>query len=171
MCRSTGVTSMRAPFAARLRVGPLLVLAGVLLVSACQSGSDGAGGRTEPAAGALTVPPDSPAVAASAAQDTTHALTSPPAPAMSDKFDAPLRMKLREVEAAGSDDAVVSVFVELPGAPTAEQRTALEQAGLDVQTVAGRVVTARGTSAAVHRVASLDFVTSVSLSQTRPPLR
>lgn len=86
---------------------------------------------------------------------------------MSDKFDAPLRLQLRQIEEAGSG-ARVRVLVEAGDALTAAQRGRLEEVGLTVQTVAGHIVTGEGTPEAIRQVATLDFVTSLSLSRTRP---
>ena len=81
------------------------------------------------------------------------------------KFDAPLRQAL-----AREGGTALQVLIELPAAPSDSQRSALERAGLDRHSVVGRIVTATGSPDAIRRVASFDFVRSLSLSRERPPL-
>lgn len=89
--------------------------------------------------------------------------------AVDEKFDAALRHRL-----AGTPDAAgerpIQVLVELASGDEAAQRAALEAAGVRLITVAGRVATAEGSAAALRRAAALDFVRSLSLSQTNRPL-
>ncbi len=94
------------------------------------------------------------------------AACAPTRPAPAGHVDADLRAQFDE---AGPDTAV-DVLVELtPDAP-ADARARLEGMGLEVRSVAGRVVVARGSRGAVERAAALPWVASVSRSYERPPL-
>lgn len=83
---------------------------------------------------------------------------------------APMDPALRQHLATVADDTPVDVFVGLgTHAPDAARRD-LEAAGLEVRLVAGSVAVVRGVRAAVQRAAALPWVTSLELSQERPPL-
>lgn len=86
---------------------------------------------------------------------------------MDAKFDAPLRLKIHELEQSGSRDSL-DCFIRLDGYPAAEKQAALRKAGLRILTTLRTIITVRGTSGALRRAASHDFVKQISLSQTRP---
>lgn len=65
----------------------------------------------------------------------------------------------RLATSAGTD--VLGVELRLDGELTSHRRAALEALGLSIGTVAGSVLTCRGTVEAVRTLAGLDFVVSV----------
>lgn len=83
---------------------------------------------------------------------------------------APMEPALRQHLATVADDTPVDVFVGLGATAPDVARRDLEAAGVEVRLVAGDVAVVRGVRAAVRRVAALPWVTSLELSQERPPL-
>lgn len=67
-------------------------------------------------------------------------------------------------------EAPVDVLVGLAEGAPARAAEALGDVGLEVRTVAGDVVIARGSGDAIRRAAALSWVERVALSQERPPL-
>jgi hypothetical protein len=86
------------------------------------------------------------------------------------KFDAPLRMKFREIKQA-KVDAPLKCLVKLNGSFDEKKKEILKEAGISVLTVLKEIITIEGQPDAIRQVASYDFVHSISLSQTRYPLK
>lgn len=84
------------------------------------------------------------------------------------KLDASLRMKLREARQADSD-SLIQCLVKLNGAFDAEKKKVLHDSGITILTVVKEIITIAGDPDAVRKMATLDFVHSISLSQTRVP--
>ncbi len=80
-------------------------------------------------------------------------------------MDADLRRHLATVD----DDTPVEVLVGIGTLAPDEARRGLEAAGVEVRTVAGGVVVARGVRAAIERAAALPWVRQIDLSQERLP--
>jgi hypothetical protein len=89
---------------------------------------------------------------------------------VSNKLDAPLRVKLQDAERAQAD-TLLQCLVEVKGQYDEQIKQQLEAAGLRVSTVVNAIATAEGTPEAIRRAASFDFVRRISLSQTRKPLQ
>lgn len=85
------------------------------------------------------------------------------------KFDAPLRMKLEEVNQA-QESTILKCFIKCEGSIDGVKRKVLEEAGIRILTVAKDIATVEGTFAAIRQAAGYNFVRSISLSQTRYPL-
>ncbi len=86
------------------------------------------------------------------------------------KFDAPLRMKLREVKQARANGPL-KCLVKLNGPFDENKRKILKEAGINILTVLKEIIAIEGQSDAIRRAASYDFVHSISLSKTRYPLQ
>lgn len=79
------------------------------------------------------------------------------------KFDAPLRQKL----AAASADEPISCLVKLTAAPTEAHRLAIDETGVDILSEIQEIITVQGPPEAIRRLAGLDFIQSIALSQRR----
>ena len=88
--------------------------------------------------------------------------------AFESKCDAPLRDRVTTVLQAGQDD-VLDVLGKTAGPIDDSRRVRLAGAGAELGTVTGELFTARVSAASVARVAAIDFVTSLQLSQVREP--
>jgi len=86
------------------------------------------------------------------------------------KFDAHLRMKLGEMEHARQDTSL-PCLLQCDGVVDEQKKQQLETAGLRVMTVVDEIATVEGSPDAIRRAAKYDFVRSISLSRTRPPLQ
>jgi hypothetical protein len=84
------------------------------------------------------------------------------------KFDAPLRMKLNELKQV-KVAAPLKCLVKLNGSFDEKKNKMLDETGIDVLTVLNEIITIEGQPDAIRRVATYDFVHSISLSQTRYP--
>ncbi len=84
------------------------------------------------------------------------------------KLDAPLRMKLKEAGQSGAG-ASVQCLLKLKGALDESKKKVLNQTGITILSVLGEIITIEGDPEAIREVATLDFVHSMSLSQTRMP--
>ncbi|GAB4369811.1 MAG: hypothetical protein Kow0042_11700 [Calditrichia bacterium] len=85
------------------------------------------------------------------------------------KFDAPLKQKLAEIEKQESGE-VVQVFVKCSRSIDEDMRSALEKTGVTVESVLGDVFTGSGSAKQIRRLSKLDFVTQINLSTTSKPL-
>ena len=94
------------------------------------------------------------------------ALAACAAPAHDAGLDPALRRHLATVGPEVRVDVLLGLSEKAP--PTAA--AALAEVGLEVRTVAGDVVVARGTAVAIRRAAALPWVVRVARSQDRPPL-
>lgn len=81
------------------------------------------------------------------------------------KLDAGLRTELDQMD----DDAVVECLVGLAADAPDDAHTQLEDAGLQVRTVAGDVVTVNGTAEAVRRATRFAWVVRIEPSRVRMP--
>lgn len=86
------------------------------------------------------------------------------------KFDAALRLKLREME-WGKEEALLKCFIQLDKPIDQSKKQRLEAAGLRVLTSVKEIAAVEGKPDAIRRAANYDFVRSISLSQARPPLQ
>ncbi len=75
--------------------------------------------------------------------------------------------RLREL-AAARPDTIVGVLVRTSVPPDSAQRASLEEAGLDVGTVVGTIVTGRLVARAAAAVGRLPFVLRVELARRIP---
>ena len=82
------------------------------------------------------------------------------------KMDAPLRMTLNEATKAASIDPI-ACLVKLSGTLDAEKRAILSRTGITKLTVVNDIASIEGTPEAIRKIAMLDFVQSISLSQVR----
>ena len=88
---------------------------------------------------------------------------------METKFDAPLRQKMAAL--ADRDEGEDLLVLGKCAAPIdGLMRQSLVDAGADVRSMKGDIFTARVSSDDVYRVAALEFVTQLQLSQTSKPL-
>jgi hypothetical protein len=90
--------------------------------------------------------------------------TTQPPTDVDDKLHPDLKAAIERAEQG--DDEVATRFAVLVRSRHDPERRRLEEAGLTVETVAGRIVTAVGTTVAIRRAAALESVESISLSQT-----
>ena len=84
------------------------------------------------------------------------------------KFDAPLRIKLEEAR-QGDDASPVPCLVKLEGALDDALRQRLDNTGINVLSALNEILIVEGSPEAIHNMARLDFVKSISLSQTSNP--
>ncbi|ACF12706.1 hypothetical protein Ctha_0235 [Chloroherpeton thalassium ATCC 35110] len=82
----------------------------------------------------------------------------------SDKFDAPLRIKLRELKKNEAKETL-RVLVKCSSKISDEMKTALEKTGLKIGTIAGNICTTSGNIHVIEHLQALQFVQRVSLSQ------
>ena len=82
------------------------------------------------------------------------------------KMDAPLRMELNELTEAQSEE-LIQCFVKFADIPNANQRAQIQQSGVTILTDNGDIFTVEGPAQSLRSVAQLDFIVSMSLSQTR----
>ncbi len=82
------------------------------------------------------------------------------------KFDATLRMKLKEISQANAD-STVQCLVKLNGVFDEEKKKVFSEAGITVLTVLKEIITIEGQPDAIRKIAAYNFVHSISLSQTR----
>jgi len=87
-----------------------------------------------------------------------------PEPKMTDKFDAPLRLKIQEISRNRQADSI-GCFIKLQRPLNAEIKSQLERCGLRVRTAVKTIVTANGRVEALQCAARLEVVQSISLSQ------
>lgn len=85
------------------------------------------------------------------------------------KLDASLRTEIMKQEREGGEEEI-RVFVKLDHVSDDDVVRQLEECGLDLRTYVDDIITARGTPEAIKCSTTLDFVVSISLSQTRRPL-
>lgn len=81
------------------------------------------------------------------------------------KLDAPLRMKLDAANQANVDSPL-QCLVKLNSALDEGKKKLLKNAGVKILTVLPEIITVEGAPEAIRKVANLDFVHSISLSQT-----
>lgn len=103
-----------------------------------------------------------------ATPDTSTTMTQqqPGHEAVAHKFDAALRLRLGEASGSSAEDPI-QCLIQLEENSGPAQHEQLEAAGLRVISTAGGIATVEGDAAALRRAAALDFVRSISLSQTR----
>ena len=83
-----------------------------------------------------------------------------------EKMDAPLRMLLAgQMENQSDDD--IPVLIEMASVPDRQMLSLLEQHGLQVATVSGNIVTAKGKARGIRKIAGVDAVVSLSLAMER----
>lgn len=80
------------------------------------------------------------------------------------KLEAGLRTQLEQADAGEPVDCLIGLSDDAP----TDARARLEDVGLEVRTVAGDVVTARGSAEAVRRATRFDWVVRIESSQVRP---
>jgi hypothetical protein len=86
---------------------------------------------------------------------------------MSDsKFDAPLRLKLHELEQTRQTQAL-ACFVQCRAAVDEDMAAQLEASGLKVQSIINNIVVARGEPEAIRHAAAHEFVVSIELGISR----
>lgn len=83
---------------------------------------------------------------------------------MSDKFDAPLRLKIQELN-RNKQQQPFTCFIKLAQPPDEKQKSELEKDRLRLITQTNKIITAEGQPEAFIRAARHDFVISISLSQ------
>ena len=81
------------------------------------------------------------------------------------KLDAGLRTELDQMDGETEVECLIGLSTPSP----ADARDQLEDAGLQVRTVAGDVVTASGTAKAIHRATRFAWVVSIEPSRVRLP--
>jgi len=86
------------------------------------------------------------------------------------KLDAPLRAEITKQEREGEEERI-RVFVKLDRLSDDDVVRQLEECGLELRTYIDDIITARGNPDAIKCATALDFVVSISLSQTRRPLQ
>lgn len=86
----------------------------------------------------------------------------------SDKFDAPLRQKLVQVEESNSEE-LVQVIGKCVEPINQEMRESLAAAGITVNSVIGDIFTASGSAKQIRKAAKLKFVSQLQLSGERQP--
>ena len=91
------------------------------------------------------------------------------AEAVVSKCDAPLRMRAEEMARAG-DKGPIEVLGSTHGAIDDARRRKLTEAGAELGQVTEELFTARIPADRLGRVARLDFVKSLQMSQKREPL-
>jgi len=86
------------------------------------------------------------------------------------KMDAPLRMKLAEME-RNDDQSNLQCFVEFADPIEGETREMLESIGLKVMSIVDNIAVVEGDPESIYESVKLENVRTVSLSETRPTLR
>ena len=89
--------------------------------------------------------------------------------AIETKCDAPLRARAEDMARAG-DTGPLEVLGRADGPIDESRRRTLSEAGAELGQVTGELFTARIPARRLGRVARLEFVKSLQLSQTREPL-
>jgi hypothetical protein len=82
------------------------------------------------------------------------------------KFDPALKEKIRTTE-QNNPDEVIRVLIKTDKDLNGEMRTNLESYGIEIETSAGDIITAAGTSGQLKNAARLPFITKIELSQIR----
>lgn len=85
------------------------------------------------------------------------------------KLDAPLRVKLEQLQRDKKSETL-GLLGKCSRPVDGPMRDRLRRAGAEVQSVTGDLFAARASSEKVVRIAQLDFVTQLQLSQTSQPL-
>lgn len=85
------------------------------------------------------------------------------------KCDASLRLRVEELAQAGAD-SLLDVMGRTSGAIDESRRQKLESSGARIGQATDDLFTARVAVKRIGKVAALDFVRSLALSQTREPL-
>lgn len=85
------------------------------------------------------------------------------------KLDAPMRAKLEQLQSEKRVETL-SFMGRCARAVDDPMRVDLKKAGAEVQSVTGDLFAARAASDRIMRIAGLDFVTQIELSQTLEPL-
>ena len=85
------------------------------------------------------------------------------------KADAPLRQKLEQLEREKRDETL-DLFGKASGPIDGAARAKLADTGAEIASVTGDVFTARVAASRVIRLARLDFVSQLSLSQISQPM-
>lgn len=84
---------------------------------------------------------------------------------MKAKLDAPLRMKLNEI-AQSKNTALLKCFLKINGPLDEKKKKILEELEIHIISVIENIISFEGKPDAIYQVAALDFVHSISLSQT-----
>jgi hypothetical protein len=85
------------------------------------------------------------------------------------KADAPLRQRLEQLEREKKDE-ILDLLGKASGPIEETARMRLAETGAEITSVTGDVFTARVAASRVIRLARLDFVSQLALSQTSQPL-
>ena len=86
------------------------------------------------------------------------------------KLDAPLRMKLAEME-RNDDRSNLQCFVEFADPIDSGTREKLENTGVKILSIIDNIAVVEGAPESIHQSANLQSVRSISLSIVRPPLQ
>jgi hypothetical protein len=91
-----------------------------------------------------------------------------PAPdhTITNKMDISLRLKLDNVDQAGSNEEI-EILIQLDKPADENTLDMLKNHSVDVQTVVNSIVTAKATAESIRQVAADPSILSISLSQTR----
>ncbi len=85
-------------------------------------------------------------------------------------MDASLRMKLEEINQTQSE-APVQCLAKITGLFDEQKEKALNDTGIRILNTFNDLISLEGSPEAIRKAAQLDFVHSISLSQTRLPSR
>jgi len=85
------------------------------------------------------------------------------------KADAPLRQRLEQLEAQQRDEPI-AIFGKCTAPVDDAMKKRMAKAGAEAQAVMGDVFAARILASRVVKLAQLDFITQLSLSQISSPL-
>lgn len=86
------------------------------------------------------------------------------------KLDAPLRMKLAEME-RNEDRSHLQCFVEFDDPIDIDTSEKLENTGLKIMSIVDNIAVVEGDPGSIQQCTTLEGVRSISLSTTRPPLQ
>ena len=83
----------------------------------------------------------------------------------SEKFDTPLRQKLKAMDANDTSD--IPVIVKCSQAVDSNMKSTISGLGVTVRTVTGKIFTASASSQSLNELAQLTYVTQIQLSDVR----
>jgi hypothetical protein len=87
---------------------------------------------------------------------------------MPEKFDASLRMEMNKIKTSNLD-STISCLMKLEKEPQSEEKQQIEKCGLRILEVVKDIVVVEGTPASIECVSTLEFVKTISKSQTDRP--
>ncbi len=88
----------------------------------------------------------------------------------SSKFEAALNMKIKEAQKKG-DTSEIGVIIKLKSKPSNEQIDSLKNAGINVNTIVGNIITAEGKPEEIIDIAKFEFVEFVQLAKNNNLLK